>query len=429
MKRQKQSLILKGTICYSKTREHMVTAERSYLVCENGICQGVFEEIPQQWSHLPVEDWGDCLIVPGLIDLHLHASQYAFRGMGMDQQLLEWLECYTFPEEANYANLAYAAHAYQIFVHDLAQSATTRACMFATIHVPATVKLMELMEQTGMVSYVGKVNMDRNSPDNLIEPSAAASERDTLQWLAACSGMQRTFPMLTPRFVPSCTDDLMQRLGAMQKHHGLAVQSHLSENRGEIEWVRQLNPKAQCYGDAYHMFGLFGEKAPTIMAHCVSSEEAEIELMRSNQVYIAHCPQSNENLASGIAPIRRYLNEEMHVGLGSDIAAGSSLSIFRAMADAIQMSKLYFRYVDEHAKPLCAAEAFYLGTKGGGSFFGKVGSFEPGYEFDAVVMDDSAIVSPLSLHAAQRLERMMYLSEQCVMRKKYTAGVPVQAPN
>lgn len=423
---KKQSVILKGNICYSEDKQHIATAEHGYLVCEDGICRGVFADIPSEWHHLPVEDWGDCLIVPGLTDLHVHAPQYAFRGIGMDRQLLEWLDTYTFPEEAKYADPEYAQRAYEIFVRDLARSATTRACIFATIHVPATERLMQLLEQTGMVTYVGKVNMDRNSPDSLTEASAEASERDTVRWLDACREMQRTHPMLTPRFVPSCTDELMQRLGELQKRCGLRVQSHLSENRDEIAWVRQLNPKASCYGDAYRMFGLFGGDVPTVMAHCVSSEEEEIAMMRDNQVYIAHCPQSNENLTSGIAPVRRYLDMDMRVGLGTDIAAGSSLSIFRAMADAVQMSKMYCRYVDETARPLNTAEAFYLGTMGGGSFFGKVGSFLPGYTFDAVVMDDSAIVSPMQLNVRQRLERMLYLSEQCTVRKKYVAGVEVR---
>ena len=145
--------------------------------------------------------------------------------------------------------------------------------------------------------------------------------------------------------------------------------------------------------------------------------------MRKNGVYVAHCPASNMNLTSGIAPIRKYLDLGLNIGLGSDIAGGHSDSIFRAITDAIQVSKMYFRMVDETYKPLVFSEAFYLATKGGGSFFGKVGSFEEGYEFDAVVMDDSILVHPQNLNLTERMERVVYLGlDEKNITAKYVAG-------
>jgi guanine deaminase len=173
---------------------------------------------------------------------------------------------------------------------------------------------------------------------------------------------------------------------------------------------------------AYETFGLFGGECPTIMAHCVYSTDDEINLMKEQGVFVAHCPQSNINLASGIAPIRTYLNRDINVGLGSDIAGGFSESIFRAMSDAIQVSKLYWRFIDHNVKPLTVEEAFYLGTKGGGAFFGKVGSFEAGYEFDAVVLDDRNLPHPQELNTKQRLERLIYISDGSNIISKYVAG-------
>ena len=145
--------------------------------------------------------------------------------------------------------------------------------------------------------------------------------------------------------------------------------------------------------------------------------------MHNNGVYIAHCPASNMNLTSGIAPIRKYLDKGLNIGLGSDIAGGHSDSIFRAITDAIQVSKMYFRMVNENFKPLIFSEAFYLATKGGGSFFGKVGSFEPGYEFDAIVMDDSVLVHPQQLNLAERMERAVYLGlDDKKIIAKYVSG-------
>ncbi len=417
-------LVLKGQICYSEAMDQFVIRENSYLLCQDGICCGVEKNLPEDWLDAEIRDYGDRLIIPGLVDLHMHAPQYGFCGMGMDMELLEWLEHQVFPEEAKYENLDYAEKGYTIFAENLKKGATTRACIFSSLHVPATELLMEKLEEAGIRAFVGKVNMDRNSPDILREESPEASEAATRQWLSHISGkFKRVRPILTPRFIPSCTDDLMERLSALQKETGLPVQSHLSENLGEIAWVKELCPWSSCYGDAYEHFGMFGgEGCDTIMAHCVYSGEEEMELMKKQGVWIAHCPFSNENLSSGIAPVRALLNKGLKIGLGSDVSGGSSDSIFRVMADAIQASKMYWRLVDETKKPLTLEEAFYMATKGGGSFFGKVGSFEPGYELDAVVLDDSALKTPMELTIRQRLERIVYLSDDRQIFAKFVAG-------
>ncbi len=229
-----------------------------------------------------------------------------------------------------------------------------------------------------------------------------------------------------PRHLGSCLpalDELLEKLGDIQKQHHLPVQSHLSENRGEVAWVQELFPKSKHYGDAYDSFGLFGgENCPTIMAHCVLSSDDEIRLMKERGVFIAHCPESNTNLASGIAPARRYLTEGIPMGLGSDIAGGTRCSIFFAMAEAIRVSKLRWRLVDESLAPLTIPEVFYLATLGGGAFFGKVGSFEAGYEFDAFVLDDSRYDNPGEYDIAQRLERVIYLTEDSEVLHKFVAG-------
>lgn len=417
------NFVLKGDICWSRDAQHLNTIKDGFLVCEGGIVTGVFKNLPEKYAGLPVEDYSGKLIVPGLTDLHIHAPQYVFRGMKMDLELLEWLNTSAFPEEAKYQDTEYARRAYGIFVDDLRKSGTTRCCMFATLHLPATKVLMELLEESGQISYVGKVNMDRNSPDYLCEESAEASAEATVQWLAETGkAFSRTKPILTPRFIPSCSDELMERLAAIQKEYNLPVQSHLSENHGEISWVQELVPESRFYGDAYDRVGLFGGNVPTIMAHCVHSGEEETELMKKRGVYIAHCPQSNTNLMSGIAPVRTYLEKEIPMGLGSDVAGGAVLSIFRAMADAIQVSKLRAVLVDHNLKPLTMAEAFFLGTKGGGSFFGKVGSFDAGYECDALVLDEGKIPYPQELTIEERLERFIYLSGNDDILHKFVKG-------
>lgn len=421
------SFILKGDICYSASPTQFDAHKNAYVVCVDGISQGVFDELPEKFHGLPLVDYSDMLIVPGLNDIHVHAPQYTFRGIAMDLELLDWLNTYTFPEESKYEALEYASAAYDIFVDDLMHSPTTRAVIFATLHVPATKLLMDKLEATGLKTYVGKVNMDRNSPEFLCEDSAETSLVATREWIAEVKGTYKnTLPILTPRFTPTCSDELMKGLGDLVQEYGLPVQSHLSENLSEIDWVKGLCPWSTCYGQTYEHFGLLGGSTKTVMAHCVYSTDEEIALMKQAETYIAHCPQSNMFLSSGIAPIKRYLDEGLNVGLGTDVAGGANLSMFRAISDAVGVSKLRWRCVDQDFVPLTIQEAFYLATLGGGSFFGKVGSFAEGYEFDALVLDDSGIRSVRELDIAQRIERFAYLSsEGGTITQKYVAGVRV----
>lgn len=417
-----ETFALKGHLLYTRVSSRFECFPDHYIVCENGCVAGIFPHLPERYAGVAVEDYGNCLIVPGLVDLHLHAPQYAFRGLGMDLELLDWLDSHTFPEELRYADPVYAEKAYRLFVRDLQMSMTTRACIFATIHADAALLLMQLLEETGLVAMVGKVNMDVNSPENYCETtddSLAATE----WWIReSLSRFRNVSPVLTPRFAPVCSGRLMASLGNLQQKYALSLQSHLSENPNEVAWVKSLFPDCGCYADVYDRFGLFGSNGPVVMAHCVYSCMEERELIRKRGVFIAHCPQSNVNLSSGIAPVKSWLQDGLKVGLGSDIAGGFSLSGFRGISDAIQMSKMHWRLLDPDIRPLSFSEAFYLATKGGGAFFGKVGSFETGYEFDALVLDDMAWPSLSELEPESRLERLTYLGDDRCIRKKYVRG-------
>lgn len=417
-----KNFIIKGDICYSIDLQQLYVKEDGYLVCENGISAGVYPLLPERYKNFHCYDYSGKLILPGLIDLHVHAPQYPFRGLGMDLELIEWLNTHAYREEENYEDEAYAEKAYDIFVSDLKNSATTRACIFGTVHVKATSLLMKKLEKAGIAAFVGKVNMDRNCPESLKEKSVSKAIQEMEQWIGEVQNLTRVKPILTPRFIPACSDNLMAALSVLQKKYSLGVQSHLSENLNEIEWVRQLHPEVSCYADAYLKYQMFGGDVPTVMAHCVYSSDEEIKLLKDRQVYIAHCPESNMNLSSGIAAARRYLKEGIKMGIGTDMAAGTSLSMFRAMASAIQVSKLRYRLVDSSYSPLKLSEVFYLGTKGGGSFFGNVGSFEKGYELDALVLDDTNMKGMRSLEIGERLERMLYMDDQTKLVAKFIAG-------
>ena len=376
--------ILKGNIIYTKTKDTFEICEHGYLVCKDGKVEGIYQTLPFRLGGEAIEDYGDCLIIPGMTDLHIHAPKFA---------------------------------------KNLKHSSTTRACVFGTIHRRPTLVLMDHLERSGLVTMVGKVNMDRNSPDGLREGTQESAE-ETVEWMKDVQHKKykNTLPILTPRFIPSCTDELLDMLKMVQMRYQIPVQSHLSENLSEIEWVKELCPWSEFYGDVYDTFGLFGKDTRTIMAHCVHSDEREISRMKENGVFIAHCPESNMNVSSGIAPIRKFLEEGLHVGLGSDVAGGSTENMFRAMAHAVQASKLRWRICDDSLEALTSEEVFFMATKGGGEFFGKVGSFEPGYEFDAVVLDDSRLAHPQELDIRSRLERMIYLADEREVVGKYVKG-------
>lgn len=415
---KKRIVALRGDLIYNRTPDELAVLPDHWVTAEDGV---VVSAAPAPPAGAELLDFRGKVIIPGMVDLHLHAPQYTFRGLGMDKELLDWLAAEAFPEEARYADRDYARRAYGIFAGALRRSPTTRACIFATVHTDAALALAGMLEETGLRAFLGKVNMDRDCPDGLRE-TAEGSLAETRRFLEGMEGFTRIKPILTPRFVPSCSDRLMAGLGELQRETGLPVQSHLSENEGEIALVASLCPDTEFYAQAYDKWGLFGGTSPAVMAHCVHSGPAERALMKKNGVFAAHCPQSNTNLASGIAPVRRMLEEGLQVGLGTDVAGGASLSLFRAVTDAIQASKLYWRLVDQSCVPLTVPEALWLATRGGGAFFGKVGAFEPGYELDALVLDDSGLPAPRPFSPVERLERLLWLGGNGVLAAKFAAG-------
>ena len=407
-----------GNIIWSSGPDRSELRPGHYAVCEDGLCSGVFRELPSRFDGIRTDDFGDLLIFPGYTDLHLHASQYMNMGLGMDSELLDWLERYTFPQEAAFAREDYARRVYGLFAEELRSGFTTRACVFSTVHVPATLILSDMLERTGLRCMVGKVNMDRNCPDNIREKDAASSLKDTENWLALAEGRyENVSPIISPRFVPSCSGELLRGLGKTARARSLPVQSHLSENPAELEWVAGLHPECGCYGEVYEKFGLTGPR--TVMAHCVYLTERDRELIKTGGTFIAHCPTSNSNLGSGIAPAAACLADGMNIGLGSDISGGHTTDMAEVIREAIRVSKLLRRQKPEGPKALGCEEAFFMATRGGGAFFGKAGAFEPGFEFDAVVADDTAAGD---YTPRERFEKFIHTASSRNIRAKYVRG-------
>lgn len=411
--------IYKANILFTKVKDKFDIIPNGYIAVENGKVVGVYERLPESLCGAPATDFGDKLLIPAMNDMHVHAPQYRNQGIAMDLELLPWLDNYTFPEESKYADTAYAKRMYKLFVRDLWRNGTMRTVAFATIHRESTRLLMQLFQKAGMGALVGKVDMDRNCPPTLTQTVADAVS-DNEQLIAEFDKEDALVrPIITPRFIPSCTPEMLRACGELAKKHNLPVQSHLSENRGEIAWVKDLEPESSSYGDAYFRYGLFGQ-TPTIMAHCVWTEGEELELMRRLRVMVAHCPTSNLNLSSGMATVRNFLQAGVPVGLGSDISGGHQLSIFKMMVYAIEVSKM--QYCRDKSKAfLTLPEAFWIATKSAGSFFGKVGSFENDYEFDALVIDDSELNHD-NYSLQHRLERFIYIGDDRHIVHRFCRG-------
>ena len=409
--------VLHGDIVSASELGSLTTMKDGYLVSEDGRIVGVFSKLPERFRSAEIEDHSGTLILQGFADMHLHAPQYPMVGMGMDLQLLDWLERYTYRTEAAFADPVYARKIYRQLITELLRNGTTRVCMFASLHTDATLILMEELEEAGICGFVGKVNMDRNAKPYYQE-TLEQSKSETLRWLHESERFSKVKPILTPRFTPSCSNELMEWLGNIARERNLPVQSHLSENIQEIEWVRQLHPDTERYWESYAKYGLF--KPGTLMAHCVYSDEVERKAMRDLGVTVVHCGDSNINVRSGVAPIRRMINEGMKVVVGSDIAGGAQISMLQVMQTAIRVSKV--RNMETGEPFLTAAEAYYLGTSAGAEYFGDKPGFAEGNPLHAVVIDDASFPNTDSLSMEERLERAIYRATPSEIRAVYSEG-------
>ena len=426
MNEPKHTKVYKGNIVYTPSIKQLTTMENGYLVVNKDTVVGTYQHLPEQYQDCEVEDFGHRLILPGFVDLHFHAPQFANRGLGLDKELLPWLEEYTFPEENKFKDLAYAKEIYPQVVHALWKNGTTRSVIFSSVHKESTKYLLDLFMDSGLGAFVGKVNVDRNCPEYMVE-DCEKSLLETLEIIQQYQGKSKLVnPIITPRFVPTCTLPLMKKLGALAAEHNVFIQSHISENQGEVDWVKELHPEFDDYASVYDQCKIFGQQ-PTIMAHCVFNTEKEMKQMANSGVYAAHCPNANYNLTSGIMPVRSFLNKGVLVGLGTDVGAGHQVSIPKVMVAAVQASKMKWLESGKTLEPLKLSEVFYLGTKGGGKFFGKVGSFEPDYAFDALIIDDRDL-GTLDLTLIERLQRYLYIGDDRQIEKRFVAGKEVLEP-
>ncbi len=315
------------------------------------------------WSegqhHLPdqveVQHYPDQLIVPGFIDTHIHYPQTEMMG-AYGEQLLEWLDTYTFPTEIQFEDPAYAEQIAQFFVNELLKNGTTTALVFCTVHPQSVDALFKAAEQHQMRLIAGKVMMDRHAPEALCD-TAESGYNDSKALIEKWHGKGRNLYAITPRFAPTSTPEQLARAGELKAEYpDVYVHTHLSENKNEIAWVKSLFPEQNGYLDVYHHYGLTGSRS--VFAHCVHLEDAEWECMHQTNSAIAFCPTSNLFLGSGLFPLMKTWEKQVKVGLGTDIGAGTSFNQLQTINEAYKVQQL-------QGDKLSAFEAMYHATLGG----------------------------------------------------------------
>ncbi len=360
-------------------------------------------------------------LLPGLVDLHVHAPQFPQLGAALDEPLEIWLDKYTFPLEARYADLAFARASYERLVRDLIANGTTTALYFATIHQAATRVLADICLAQGQRALIGRVAMDHPDlcPDFYRDPSAEAAVAETrafIEYVRAhpANTAGRVTAVITPRFIPACTDAALQGLGALACECGCPVQTHASES--DWEHAHVLERHGVTDAESLDRFGLVGRR--TVLAHGVHLTEADMDLLRARGAAVAHCPASNAYFAGGVFHLRAALRKGVHVGLGTDISGGPSASLFDASRTAILASCMLETGVD--ARTARAARggvaearidfrtAFHLATAGGGEALDlPVGLFAQGYRFDAIRIDAEAAAGGIRLWDFDRGEQIL----------------------
>ncbi|MGM0640880.1 MAG: amidohydrolase family protein [Thermotogota bacterium] len=392
--------IIKGNFVFSENKNSLKIKESNYLVIKDNLIVGFKNNLDNIKEPYDLYDYGRKMIIPSFYDMHLHASQFNMKGLGMDKELIDWLNDYTFKEEKTFSDEKHAKNVYDQFCKELIKQGTFNIVVYSTIHKETTDILFKKLEEYGINAYIGKVNMDRNCPDFLKEDTDK-SIKETEELIQKFKDNKKVKPIITPRFAPTSTPKLLEGLGHLAVKYNIPVQSHLSENPGEVEWVKNLYPEAQNYSQVYYNNNLFGQ-TKTLMAHCIYVSEEGKKLMKDNRVVAVHCPSSNLNLSSGIMKVREFLDYGIDIYLGSDIGAGDTLSMREIIKLTIQMSKIVFR--NNAHKPLDIEEAFYLATKAPAEFFGNKQSFEKGKPFNALVIDDEYY----DLNLKERLSKFIY---------------------
>ncbi|MBL4941934.1 MAG: guanine deaminase [Colwellia sp.] len=356
------------------------------LITENGHVKAVGDAkalLATLNRDIKVHDHTNCLIMPGFIDTHIHYPQTEMIA-AYGEQLLEWLEKYTFPTEEQFEDEDYARDIAERFLDELLRAGTTTALVFGTVHKASVDAFFKACETRDLRMIAGKVMMDSNAPDNLTD-TPESSYIDSKALIEKWHNKGRLRYAVTPRFSPTCSEAQLQKAGQLlSEHSDVYMHTHLSENLNEVAWVKELFPERKNYLDTYDHAGLLGKRS--VFAHCIHLDDDEWQRMSDSQSNIAFCPTSNLFLGSGFFHLSRAVKQNISVGLGTDVGGGTSFSMLQTLNEAYKVLQL-------RGEQLSPFKGLYLATLGGAKTLDMddlIGNFVTGKEADFIVMDKAS---------------------------------------
>jgi len=423
------SLALKGRILTFNDSPHNYDYwESGCVLIEGGFITSVGDaslvEVP---NDVRIIDHGEDLILPGFVDGHVHYPQMNVIA-SFGAKLIDWLNTFTFPEEAKFSDKSYASAAAKFFLSEALRNGYTTSAVFCTVHPQSVEAFFTEAERLGLRMIAGKVLMDRHAPKSLLD-TAQTSYDQSKELIDKWHNKNRALYAITPRFAPTSTPEQLEVSGALYREsEGVYVQSHVSENVDEISWVAELFPQASSYLDVYNGFDLLGPR--TLYGHGVHFSDADIEMVKDTDTSIIHCPTSNLFLGSGLFDYQKFKDVGARIALGTDVGGGTSLSPFATMKAAYEIAQ--FRNYS-----LTPFEAFYLLTLGGAEALhlgDKIGRIAPGYEADLTVVNltSTKIIRNRMKHVdklAEILFLQIILADDRAIRTTYANGKQVYTSN
>lgn len=384
-------------------------------------------------------------LLPGFVDLHVHAPQWAQSGTALDIPLYDWLNTYTFPLESKFSDLEFAKEVYEDVVSTLLANGTTTALYFATVHKDASILLAQICANKGQRGLVGKVVMDdqEQNPEIYRDTDTQSALADTEEFIIAVkqlaqSAKQGVYPVVTPRFIPSCTDEALKGLGELAAKYDTHVQSHCSESDWEHGYVHDRFHKNDAF--ALNDFGLLRDKS--VMAHCNFLSDDDADLFAETGTAVAHCPISNAYFANSVIPIAHFHAKGVEIGLGSDISGGFSPSLFDNVRQAVISSRMLEDGVDTKlpaqergvsGSRITIDQAFYLATAGGGESLSlPIGRIQENYAWDVQIIDTKLPSAKLPIFNANEdlhdvFQKIMYLARPEHIRQVWVQGEMVHS--
>ena len=445
----KTKKIIKASFFHSPTYGDIEFLEHAILlVSDNGIISEIIRKEDEKYQQILNQysresnfiDFKDKVLLPGFIDLHIHAPQWPQAGLALDDELSHWLNSFTFPLESKYKDINYAREVYTNLVKKLLANGTTSAMYFGTIHNESTLELAKICANLGQRGFVGKVVMDDETmnPDFYRDNSTKEAIENTERFINDVQKLSKNvpqcvYPVITPRFVPSCTDNALYELGKLAKKYNCYVQSHCSESDWEHNFVLERFGKRD--SEVLDHFGLLTDKS--IMAHgnFINSEDADI--FKKNKSSVCHCPISNSYFANAVLPVNKLKKQGLNICLGTDISGGFSPSLYDNIKHTVMASRMLNDGVDNSLEAnyrgnndskVSVFEAFYLATTGGGEALKlPLGLFKEGYICDFQVIDINTSTNKLPNYLDNEedkhlLQKILYLSTSENIREVWVQG-------